>query len=156
MRSRWLEWLKGQMNFSSLVVDTVQCCCYFDVLHNRIRDDVFFYDSISYCSNIVPLLTTDECFDEIHECDHLAKCKNTPGNYTCQCPDGYLSQWKDCIGKGQSVYSCFKKGCRKKCTRQSRKVLWVVLSLLFFKEIWKNGTRGHGHMFASASGNQQK
>ena len=30
------------MNFSSLVVDTVRCCCYFDVLHNRIRDDVFF------------------------------------------------------------------------------------------------------------------
>ena len=36
MRSRWLEWLKGQMNFSSLVVDTVQCCCDFDVLHSRI------------------------------------------------------------------------------------------------------------------------
>ena len=26
------------------------------------------------------------------------------------------------------VYSYFEKGCRKKCTRQSRKVLWVVLS----------------------------
>ena len=33
------------------------------------------------------------------------------------------------------LYSYFEKGCRKKCTRQSRKVLWVVLSLLFFKEI---------------------
>ena len=33
------------------------------------------------------------------------------------------------------AYSCFEKGCRKKCTRQSRKVLWVVLSALFFKEI---------------------
>ena len=41
-------------------------------------------------------------------------------------------------------YSCFEEGCRKKWTRQSRKVLWVVLSSLFFKEIWKNGTRGHG------------
>ena len=41
-----------------------------------------------------------------------------------------------------SVYSYFEKGCRKKCTRQSRKVLWVVLSSLFFKEIWRNGTRG--------------
>ena len=29
----------------------------------------------------------------------------------------------------------FEKGCRKKCTRQSRKVLLVVLSSLFFKEI---------------------
>ena len=53
------------------------------------------------------------------------------------------------------VYSCFEKGCRKKCTRQSRKVLWVVLSLLFFKEIWKNGTRGHGLMFESGKGKQQ-
>ena len=33
------------------------------------------------------------------------------------------------------VYSCFEKGCWKKCTRQSRKVLWVVLSALFSKEI---------------------
>ena len=36
------------------------------------------------------------------------------------------------------IYSYFEKGCRKKCTRQSRKALWVILSLLFFKEIWKN------------------
>ena len=54
------------------------------------------------------------------------------------------------------VYSYFEKGCRKKCMWQSRKVLWVVLSALFFKEIWKNGTGGHGHMFASAKGKQQK
>ena len=33
------------------------------------------------------------------------------------------------------AYSYFEKGCRKKCTRQYRKVLWVVLSSLFFKEI---------------------
>ena len=25
-----------------------------------------------------------------------------------------------------------------------------------FKEIWKNGTRGHGRMFASAKGKKQK
>ena len=30
--------------------------------------------------------------------------------------------------------SYFEKGCRKKCTRQSRKVLWVVLSAVFFKK----------------------
>ena len=35
----------------------------------------------------------------------------------------------------ESIYSYFEKGCRKKCTRQSRKALWVVLSSLFFKEI---------------------
>ena len=54
------------------------------------------------------------------------------------------------------VDSFFEKGCRKKCTRQSWKVLWVVLSSLFFKEIWKNGTRGQGRMFASAKGKQRK
>ena len=31
--------------------------------------------------------------------------------------------------------SYFEKGCRKKCTRQCRKALWVVLSSLFFEEI---------------------
>ena len=50
------------------------------------------------------------------------------------------------------IYSYFEKGCRKTCTRQTRKVLWVVLSSLLFKEIWKNGTRGHGRMFARAKG----
>ena len=54
------------------------------------------------------------------------------------------------------VYSYFEKGCGKKCTRESRKVLWVVLSSLFLKGIWKNGTRGHGRMFESAKGKQQK
>ena len=33
------------------------------------------------------------------------------------------------------IYSYFEKGCREKCTRQSWKALWVVLSSLFFKEI---------------------
>ena len=56
----------------------------------------------------------------------------------------------------ERVHSYFEKGCQKKGTRQSRKVLWVVLSLLFFKEIWKNSTRSHGHMFASAKEKQQK
>ena len=40
------------------------------------------------------------------------------------------------------VYSYFKTGCGKKCKRESRKVLWVVLISLFLKGIWKNGTRG--------------
>ena len=31
-------------------------------------------------------------------------------------------------------YSYFEKGCRKKCARQSRKLLWVILRSLFFKE----------------------
>ena len=37
-----------------------------------------------------------------------------------------------------TIYSYFGKGCRKKCTRQSRKVWCVVLSALFFKKICTN------------------
>ena len=49
----------------------------------------------------------------------------------------------------KSLHIYFEKGSRKKCTRQPRMVLWVVLSSLFFKEIRKNDTRGNGRMFAS-------
>ena len=38
------------------------------------------------------------------------------------------------------VYSYFERGCRKTWTPQSRRVMWVVFSSLFLKEIWKNGT----------------
>ena len=55
-----------------------------------------------------------------------------------------------------AYYSYFEKSCRKKCTRQCRKVLQVVLSSLFFKEICKNGTRGHGLMFIIAKGKKQQ
>ena len=53
------------------------------------------------------------------------------------------------------LYSCFEKGCWKKCTWQSQKVLWVVFGSLVFKEISRNGTRGHGRMFGRAKGKQQ-
>ena len=45
------------------------------------------------------------------------------------------------MGQVLLAYSYFEKGCRIKCTRQPRKVLWAVLSSLFFKEIWKNGRK---------------
>ena len=54
------------------------------------------------------------------------------------------------------VYSYFEKGWPIKCTRQPRKVLWVVLSSLFFKEIWKNGRRDRGDMSVRAKRKQQK
>ena len=44
-----------------------------------------------------------------------------------------------------------QKGCRKKHTRQSRKLLWLVLSSPFFNEICKNGTRGHVLIFTIAN-----
>ena len=52
------------------------------------------------------------------------------------------------------MYSYFEKG-RTKCTRQSRKILREILSSLFCKEIWKNGTSDRGRMFASAKGKKQ-
>ena len=57
---------------------------------------------------------------------------------------------KKILTKQNIAYSYFKKGCRKRGTRQSQKVLWVILSSLFFKEISKNGKRSHGRVFASA------
>ena len=45
---------------------------------------------------------------------------------------------------------------RKVVGKSARDNQPVVLSSLFSKEIWKNGTRGHGRMFASAKGKQQK
>ena len=62
--------------------------------------------------------------------EQKSSVKNVAAERACQ------NYWGG--GKFPSVYSYFEKGCRKKCTRQSRKALWVVLSSLFFKEIWKN------------------
>ena len=50
------------------------------------------------------LLSIDECFDAINQCDSLANCHNTPGNHSYQCPDDYSSLWKDCIGEA-GVYT---------------------------------------------------
>ena len=60
----------------------------------------------------------------------------------------------DCLSNLTTAIS--KKGCWKKYMRQSRKVLWVIFSSLFFKDICKNGTRVHGLMFAIVKGKQQK
>ena len=56
----------------------------------------------------------------------------------------------------QKRYSFFEKGCGKKCTRQSRKVLWVVLRSLFFSEILKGWHERRWTMFLSAKAKQQK
>ena len=50
------------------------------------------------------------------------------------------------------LYSCFEKRARDNPERYCG---WFWSSL-FYKEIWKNGTRGHGHVFESAKGKQQK
>ena len=53
-------------------------------------------------------------------------------------------------------YSYFEKGCRKKRTRQSRKVLWVVLSTLFLKKFERMARDVCDVMFAIAKGKQPK
>ena len=60
------------------------------------------------------------------------------------------------VRMSQYYLQLFRERLSQKWTRQSRKVLWVFLSSLFVKEIWKNGMRGHGRMFASAEGKQRK
>ena len=56
-----------------------------------------------------------------------------------------------------SIYSYFERGCQGKCTRQSWKALWVVFGSFFFsKKFERIGTKGHGNVFASAKGKQQK
>ena len=85
---------------------------------------------------------------------------NTPSSKAPKfCRFKYQSCTKQNMTKSSELYtaiSYFEKGCWKKCTRQSRKVLRVGLSSLFFTEIWRNDRRGHGRMFASAKGEQQK
>ena len=46
----------------------------------------------------------------------------------------------------------FRERLSEKVHATIRKVLWVVFSSLFFKEISKNVTRGYARMFASARG----
>ena len=55
--------------------------------------------------------------------------------------------------KALCLYCYFEKGYQKKCMWQYCKVLCAVLSSLFYKEIFKNGSGDHGLMFASAKGN---
>ena len=58
-------------------------------------------------------------------------------------------------GQEYSIYSYFEKGCEKRYTQQSWRVLWVILSSLFFKENWKNDTGGHRGIVANAKRKQQ-
>ena len=58
--------------------------------------------------------------------------------------------------KSWDTYSYFEKGCRKKCTRQSRKALWVVSVHCSSEKFERIGTKGQENVFASANGKQQK
>ena len=72
------------------------------------------------------------------------------------CPSWHKSQ-RSPFEKEVTVYRYFEKGWRKKFTRQCRKVLWVVLSSLFFNEMRKNDTRLSSCTYVwSTKGKQQK
>ena len=54
------------------------------------------------------------------------------------------------------VYTAISRKVVGKVRAITPKGVWVVLSSLFFKEIWKNCTRGYGRLFASAKESKKK
>ena len=46
------------------------------------------------------ILDIDECLLKTDLCKAPAKCRNTKGDYTCECPIGYqLNATNDCVGE---------------------------------------------------------
>ena len=78
-------------------------------------------------------------------CSHTAISRKVVGKIACGNPDRYC---------GWFWFCSWKKF--ERMVREAMEMCLRVLSSLFFKEIWKNGTRGHGHVFVSAKGKQQK
>ena len=56
----------------------------------------------------------------------------------------------------KSYKAVSRKVVRKSARNNPKRYCEWFKSALFSKEILKNGTRGHRHMFASANGKQQK
>ena len=38
-----------------------------------------------------------------------ATCVNEIGNYTCLCPNGYLSDWNKCVGKLDALTQAYNE-----------------------------------------------
>ena len=49
----------------------------------------------------------------------------------------------------------FRERLSERCAWRARKVLWMVVSSLFFKEIWSNGKRSHGRMLVRDKGSNK-
>jgi len=45
----------------------------------------------------------DECASNNGGCDAVAICSNTPGSFTCTCPEGYTGDGFTCTGKSNVV-----------------------------------------------------
>ena len=41
----------------------------------------------------------DECMEETDRCAENATCVNYPGNYTCNCTEGFIVEGFSCIGR---------------------------------------------------------
>ena len=42
----------------------------------------------------------NECLLKSHQCKLPSKCRNTIGDYKCECPSGYkIDALKNCVGK---------------------------------------------------------
>ena len=115
--------------------------------------------SHNYCYAVPSLATS-------HLCKKYQIIYKSVHSYLCACMRNKYPWRSEFVGKVSAAvfmykaakhrYSYFEKSCRKKCTRQSRKVLWVVLNSLLSKEVKKKDTRGHGRVFAGAKRKQQK
>ena len=51
------------------------------------------------------LLDIDECAVNTHDCDLVATCTNTVGNFTCACNEGYTGNGKSCSGMSDVLTS---------------------------------------------------
>ena len=71
----------------------------------------------------------------LKEIQRLRRSYDERFSWEGQCQALVDRMWKMVYGKKSNCIQLFREGCRKKCTPESRKVLWVVLSSLFFKEI---------------------
>ena len=81
---------------------------------------------------------------------------HVPYNEIMRIPCAYLCIFKAWFKRSISDTAISRKIVGKSVRDNPRKVLSVVLNSQVFKEVWKNDTRGHGRMFASAKRKQQK
>ena len=105
-----------------------------------------------YLSRSSPTLLSPDSLGNIHYGDVTESKGSRLARNTAR--DPFVTYWprRENCARYLQLYSCFEKRARDNPERYCG---WFWSSL-FYKEIWKNGTRGHGHVFESAKGKQQK
>lgn len=56
-------------------------------------------------------LDIDECERDLHDCQPSQQCTNTPGSFTCTCPDGYRKISSECV----DIDECRYRYCQHSC-----------------------------------------